>query len=269
VSERERERVWEREWVRERERDREGEREWVRESEWVSEGVSFFASLSKLIIFIVKLWGTLTNQRTIYLHVTCINIFGTFRNFAMWKQTAPRINSNIVIIVIPVSEQSNRSTAVKTPKTHTHTHTHTGSELSSALTVCSMVFQVVWVRWSSSRSSSASPFSTVETSQSSRWNTSTMHLFSWFTGESHEWLRIISTAQKMLDYLKEKRDVGFFKSLSGLMQSCRWSSSLSLVLYNSMHAFTCTSNYMFNSIFRFQSFSECDVCTCMGIFLWM
>ncbi|XP_052001465.1 LOW QUALITY PROTEIN: ryanodine receptor 3 [Xyrauchen texanus] len=26
--------------------------------------------------------------------------------------------------------------------------------------------------------------------------------------------------QKMLDYLKEKRDVGFFKSLSGLMQSC-------------------------------------------------
>lgn len=28
--------------------------------------------------------------------------------------------------------------------------------------------------------------------------------------------------QKMLDYLKEKRDAGFFKSLSGLMQSCRW-----------------------------------------------
>lgn len=27
--------------------------------------------------------------------------------------------------------------------------------------------------------------------------------------------------QKMLDYLKEKRDAGFFKSLSGLMQSCR------------------------------------------------
>lgn len=27
--------------------------------------------------------------------------------------------------------------------------------------------------------------------------------------------------QKMLDYLKEKRDVGFFKSLSGLMMSCR------------------------------------------------
>lgn len=26
----------------------------------------------------------------------------------------------------------------------------------------------------------------------------------------------------MLDYLKEKRDVGFFKSLSGLMQSCRY-----------------------------------------------
>lgn len=27
----------------------------------------------------------------------------------------------------------------------------------------------------------------------------------------------------MLDYLKEKRDAGFFKSLSGLMQSCRYS----------------------------------------------
>ncbi|XP_050990012.1 ryanodine receptor 3 isoform X2 [Labeo rohita] len=30
----------------------------------------------------------------------------------------------------------------------------------------------------------------------------------------------IIVQQKMLDYLKEKRDVGFFKSLSGLMQSC-------------------------------------------------
>ncbi|KPP61134.1 hypothetical protein Z043_120807, partial [Scleropages formosus] len=28
------------------------------------------------------------------------------------------------------------------------------------------------------------------------------------------------TFEKMLDYLKEKRDAGFFKSLSGLMQSC-------------------------------------------------
>ncbi len=27
--------------------------------------------------------------------------------------------------------------------------------------------------------------------------------------------------QKMLDYLKDKRDVGFFQSLAGLMQSCR------------------------------------------------
>lgn len=27
--------------------------------------------------------------------------------------------------------------------------------------------------------------------------------------------------KKMLDYLKEKRDAGFFKSLSGLMMSCR------------------------------------------------
>lgn len=38
------------------------------------------------------------------------------------------------------------------------------------------------------------------------------------------------TAQKMLDYLKEKRDVGFFKSLSGLMQSCRCSTQQNLIL---------------------------------------
>lgn len=29
----------------------------------------------------------------------------------------------------------------------------------------------------------------------------------------------------MLNYLKEKRDAGFFKSLSGLMQSCRYRDS--------------------------------------------
>ncbi len=51
--------------------------------------------------------GTLTNERTLYLHVTCINKFGPFWNFAMWKQTTPRITSNIVIIWIPVSGQSN------------------------------------------------------------------------------------------------------------------------------------------------------------------
>lgn len=32
---------------------------------------------------------------------------------------------------------------------------------------------------------------------------------------------LLHPSQKMLDYLKEKRDAGFFKSLSGLMQSCR------------------------------------------------
>ncbi len=50
--------------------------------------------------------GALTNERTVYLRVTCINKFGPFRNFAMWKQTA---------ILIPVSEQRNRSTGVKAP----------------------------------------------------------------------------------------------------------------------------------------------------------
>lgn len=41
----------------------------------------------------------------------------------------------------------------------------------------------------------------------------------------------------MLDYLKEKRDAGFFKSLSGLMLSCRYvrfMSLLSLVLLHSV-----------------------------------
>ncbi len=58
---------------------------------------------------------TLTNEKTVYSHVTCSNNFGPYRNFAVWKQTAPRIKSNIVTILIPVSEQSNRSTCVKAP----------------------------------------------------------------------------------------------------------------------------------------------------------
>ncbi len=59
-----------------------------------------------------QLRGTLTNERTVYLHVTCINNFGPFRNFAVWMRTAPTIKRNIVIILIPMSEQSNRSTGV-------------------------------------------------------------------------------------------------------------------------------------------------------------
>lgn len=149
-------------------------------------------------------------------------------------------------------------------KVHAHTHTHMDSKRSASLSVCLIVFQVIWVRWSHSRWSSASPFSMAETSQSSRcvtgviMNTSIQVLCHW---QFHEWFTIISTAQKMLDYLKEKRDVGFFKSLSGLMQSCRWSRILSLVIYNSLNAFTCTSNHIFSSIFRFQPCSEYDVYT--------
>ncbi len=56
-------------------------------------------------------------------HVICIKNVGPFRNFAMWKRTAPRIKSNIVIIWIPVSEQSNRSTGVKAQAT-TFPHPH-------------------------------------------------------------------------------------------------------------------------------------------------
>lgn len=33
---------------------------------------------------------------------------------------------------------------------------------------------------------------------------------------------LLFLVQKMLDYLKDKRDVGFFQSLAGLMQSCRY-----------------------------------------------
>lgn len=32
---------------------------------------------------------------------------------------------------------------------------------------------------------------------------------------------MLALLQKMLDYLKDKKDVGFFQSLAGLMQSCR------------------------------------------------
>lgn len=43
-----------------------------------------------------------------------------------------------------------------------------------------------------------------------------------YAGRSSSLLLTASAlVQKMLDYLKEKRDVGFFKSLSGLMMSCR------------------------------------------------
>ena len=28
--------------------------------------------------------------------------------------------------------------------------------------------------------------------------------------------------QKMLDYLKDKKEVGFFQSIQALMQTCRW-----------------------------------------------
>ncbi len=48
-----------------------------------------------------------TNERTVYSRVTCINKCDLFRNFAAWKWPAPRIKSNILIIWISVSEQSN------------------------------------------------------------------------------------------------------------------------------------------------------------------
>lgn len=55
--------------------------------------------------------------------------------------------------------------------------------------------------------------------------------------------------QKMLDYLKEKRDAGFFKSLSGLMQSCRYSH----IVYTSKKKNFCTDISCL--VFDFLSFS--------------
>ncbi len=46
---------------------------------------------------------SLTNEETVYSCVTCINKFGPFRNFAVWKQTAPRIKSNILNNFRPIS----------------------------------------------------------------------------------------------------------------------------------------------------------------------
>ncbi len=77
---------------------------------------SLFASLSIWIIIVIPApWNFDQWEDRVYLHLTCINNFGPFRNFAVWMRTAPTIKSNIVIILIPISEQSNRSTGVKTP----------------------------------------------------------------------------------------------------------------------------------------------------------
>lgn len=48
--------------------------------------------------------------------------------------------------------------------------------------------------------------------------------------EPHKFFILFGFWQKMLDYLREKRDVGFFHSLASLMQSCRYCIYFSHVL---------------------------------------
>lgn len=61
-------------------------------------------------------------------------------------------------------------------------------------------------------------------------NTHTVHINIYISNEpylfsySHLFFCIFDAFvwQKMLDYLRERRDVGFFQSMAGLMRSCRW-----------------------------------------------
>ena len=111
------------------------------------------------------------------------------------------------------------------------------------LLMCVCVSQVVSAPWWPAPSSWASPSSTEATCKFSRsalpitprsafcFHVSSACLFAWdmiacsTPRHVHDltcWsVPCSSPLQKMLDYLKEKRDAGFFKSLSGLMQSCR------------------------------------------------
>ncbi len=55
---------------------------------------SLFASLSIWIIIVIPApWNFDQWEDRVYLHVTCINNFGPFRNFAVWMRTAPTIKS--------------------------------------------------------------------------------------------------------------------------------------------------------------------------------
>lgn len=64
--------------------------------------------------------------------------------------------------------------------------------------------------------------------------------------------------QKMLDYLQQKRDVGFFQSLAGLMQSCR---SVCLSVTSSRHSL---SVYLFSCLV---CVSLCAITCCLIAFL--
>lgn len=151
-------------------------------------------------------------------------------------------------------------------KVHTHTHTHMDSKRSSSLSVCLIVFQVIWVRWSRSRWSSASPFSTAETSQSSRCVTGDFghheHIYSGTVSLTVTWV--------IYNHFYGTENVGLFEGEARcgfLQESVRTDAVVQVITdsltsdYNSLNAFTCTSNHIFSSIFRFQPCSEYDVYT--------
>lgn len=62
---------------------------------------------------ILKL-NSLSNQIEIRVYLQVTN-FDLFRNIALWKQTEPRWNCQIVKVLIPILKQSKQSTGMKNP----------------------------------------------------------------------------------------------------------------------------------------------------------
>lgn len=51
--------------------------------------------------------------------------------------------------------------------------------------------------------------------------------------------------QKMLDYLKDKKEVGFFQSIQALMQTCRWGPCLPSSLLYWVAVSSCPGLFLF------------------------
>lgn len=60
------------------------------------------------------------------------------------------------------------------------------------------------------------------------WTSEVRHRIPWFLQLWSDVFDLLFVVQKMLDYLKDKRDVGFFQSLAGLMQSCRYDTHITV-----------------------------------------
>lgn len=92
---------------------------------------------------------------------------------------------------------------------------------------CVCWLQVNLESWSPPLSSWESPSSTEATVMCSRWSGIVWNICSEsvISGDFVRWIRkaVCSVCtQKMLEYLKDKKDVGFFLSVQALMQTCRF-----------------------------------------------